>query len=154
MYHFPDRGRNVPVQDWMSFWNPLRLMELTQPLYKNVSACDRVLRPGRADEAPSFQSGEKVRVRSATEILSTLDMSGRLNGAPFLNVMMPLIGAAGTVKAVMPYATVVLEFGAGGYWAWKTEWLASDGPAPQLAPRAEEAARRRLAALAADHPEA
>jgi len=154
MYHFPHRGRNVPVQDWMSLWNPLRLMDLTQPFYKDISACDRILRPGRVDEAPGFQAGDKVRVRSATEILSTLDMSGRLNGAPFLNVMVPLIGAAGTVRTVMPYAMVVLEFGAGGYWAWKTEWLASDGPAPRLAPRAEEAARRRLAALAADYPEA
>ncbi|MBP2159804.1 MULTISPECIES: hypothetical protein [Asticcacaulis] len=154
MYHFPDRGRNVPVQDWMSFWNPFRLMDLAQPFYKNMSACDRILRPGRADEAPSFQPGDKVRVRSAAEILSTLDMTGRLNGAPFLNVMMPLIGAAGTVQTVMPSAMVVLEFGAGGYWAWKTDWLALDGPAPQLAQRAEEAARRRLAALAADYPEA
>ncbi len=152
MYHFHAKGRSVPVQDWVSFWNPLRLMELAAPFYRQVSACDRILRPGRADDAPHFRPGDRVRVRSAAEILSTLDMDGRLEGTPFLNVMMPLIGAAGTVLTVMPSACVVLEFVPDRRSVWKTEWLAMDGPVADLAPRAEAAARTRLAALAADYP--
>jgi hypothetical protein len=156
MYHFFDKSRSVavpvPVQDWKSFWNPLRLMALAVPFYRIGSAGDHILRPRKTYEAPHFNAGDKVRVRSAAEILSTLDMTGRLEGTPFSNGLMPLIGAAGTVLTVLPSDTVVLGFGSDMRSAWKTEWLMLDGPVPHLAARAEEAARRRLAALAADYP--
>lgn len=151
MYHFPDRHRGVPVQDWKSFWSPLRLMALTSHARNGASAGDHILRPRKGDNAPMFRTGDKVRVRSAAEILSTLDMSGRLEGTPFANGMMPLIGAVGTVLTVVSSAAVVLEFAQGKPFEWKTEWLMADGPAPHLAQRGEDAARRRLAALAADY---
>ena len=153
MYHFHDRGRAVPVQDWKSFLSPMRLMTLVSP-FRNTSAGDHILRPRKPDDAPQFNIGDRVRVRSAAEILSTLDMSGRLGGVPFGNSMMPLIGAVGTVTRVAPFAAVVLEFAPDMRSEWKTEWLAHDGQAPILTRRAEEAARRRLAELAADYPAA
>lgn len=152
MYHFHDRSRIVPSQDWKSFWNPLRLVALAAPLYRIASAGDHILRPRKTDDSPLFHAGDKVRVRSAAEILSTLDMSGRLEGMPFSNGMMPFIGATGTVLAVLPSARAVLDFGLGRPSEWKTEWLTPDGPVPHLAQRAEGAARTRLAALAADYP--
>ena len=151
MYHFPDRGRGVPVQDWKSLWSPLRVMALTSSLRNSASAGDHILRPRKGDEAPLFQAGDRVRVLSAAEILSTLDMSGRLDGTPFANRMMPLIGAVGTVLNVVSSAAVFLEFASGQCSEWKTEWLMPDGPAHSMTPRAEEAARKRLAALAADY---
>jgi hypothetical protein len=152
MHHFSDRGRAVPVRDWKSFWNPLRLAALTSPVRDSTSAGDHILRPRRRNDVPNFKAGDRVCVRSAAEILSTLDMSGRLDGTPFLNGMMPLIGAVGTVSAVVPSAVVVLEFTPNMPRSeWKAEWLVLDGSAPVLAPRAEEAARKRLASLAADY---
>ena len=151
MYHFPDRSRIVPVQDWKSFWSPSHLFALASQFHKITSPGDNILRPGKADEAPRFAAGDRVRVCSAAEILSTLDMDGRLDATPFSIGLMPLIGVAGTVRTVLPSAKVVLEFGSDMWSVWKTEWLTPDGPVPHLAARAEEAARKRLASLAADY---
>lgn len=45
-----------------------------------------------AERARAYKAGEVVEVRSAAEILATLDDKGELNGVPFMPEMLPFVG--------------------------------------------------------------
>lgn len=118
-----------------------------------------------------FYSGDAVRVRSAVEILASLDMDGTLDGLPFMPEMVPLIGQGARVFRRAD-RTCVEGHGLRGMkdvvfldqhrcdghahdncqrdclMFWKEAWLAPDGPAVTPTPRAERAARETLRNLA------
>ena len=52
---------------------------------QNLSVIDAV-------QATSFRAGDHVEIRSAAEILSTLDDFGMLDGVPFMPEMLPFVG--------------------------------------------------------------
>ena len=123
------------------------------------------------DAVEHFYSGDAVRVRSAVEILSTLDMDGKLEGLPFMPEMVALIGAQARVQRRAD-RTCVEGFGLRGMkdavflekarcdgsahdgcqrdclMFWKDAWLAPADTSVAPSPRAEEAARQRLLELA------
>ena len=128
---------------------------------------------GNAPAAPEvhFYSGDTVRVRSAVEILASLDMDGTLDGLPFMPEMVPLIGQSARVFRRAD-RTCVEGHGLRGMkdvvfldqkrcdghahdncqrdclMFWKEAWLAPEGPALTPTPRAELAARETLLNLA------
>lgn len=57
-------------------------------------------RNGRACETPAFRVGDLVEVRSATEILATLDEKGELDNLPFMPEMLQFCGKRLTVHKV------------------------------------------------------
>ncbi len=126
-----------------------------------------------APRAPDvhFHSGDAVRVRSAVEILASLDMDGTLDGLPFMPEMVQLIGQPARVFRRAD-RTCVEGHGLRGMkdvvfldqrrcdghahdncqrdclMFWKEAWLAPDGPVLTPTPRAEMAARETLLNLA------
>jgi hypothetical protein len=52
-----------------------------------------------ATQGPSFRAGERVEVRTASEILETLDTTGALGGVPFMPEMLPFVGKGFTVAS-------------------------------------------------------
>jgi hypothetical protein len=114
--------------------------------------------------APDFVVGNRVRIRSADEVASTLDEHGCLHGLPFMPEMAKFCGTVGIVfrcvdkvydyggkKDLRRLKDTVLVTGlrcdgsahdgcqAGCYLLWKTAWLAqadeSDTPAVKQADR-------------------
>ncbi len=128
-------------------------------------------RPSPPAAEPRFYSGDTVRVRSAVEILASLDMDGTLDGLPFMPEMVPLIGQSARVFRRAD-RTCVEGHGLRGMkdvvfldqrrcdghahdncqrdclMFWKEAWLAPDGPALTPTPKAEMAARETLLNLA------
>jgi len=128
-------------------------------------------RPAPPVADPHFYSGDAVRVRSAVEILASLDMDGTLDGLPFMPEMVPLIGQTARVFRRAD-RTCVEGHGLRGMtdvifleqqrcdghahdncqrdclMFWKEAWLAPDGPALTPTPKAELAARETLRNLA------
>jgi hypothetical protein len=113
-----------------------------------------------------------VRVRSAVEVLSTLDAQGRLEGLPFMPEMIPYLGRTLTVRRRadqtcveglglrgLPRAVFLEDARCDGAahdgcqrrcaLMWKEAWLRPAGaPAPAMDPAAEAEARLRLAGFA------
>ena len=142
-------------------------------LYRQASRLKRTLgrRPAPA-AAPILLRSDQVRVKSAVEILSTLDTEGRLNGMPFMPEMVTFIGQTLAVRRRAEQTcveglglrslpqTVFLEDarcdGAahdgcqrGCALFWNEAWLAADDEdGIQLDPEAEAEALRRLAGFA------
>ena len=134
----------------------------------------RGLRPRPMAAAAPVQPvrGDQVRVKSAVEVLASLDSDGRIAGLPFMPEMIPFLGRTLAVRRradqtcveglglrALPQ-TVFLD-GArcdgaahdgcqrGCALLWKEAWLApAETPAPAIDPDAEVEARHRLAALA------
>lgn len=75
---------------------------LTSPgwrLYRQASRLKRRLRrTAPTAAAPALLRGDKVRVKSAVEILASLDADGRLNGMPFMPEMIPFLGRTLAVR--------------------------------------------------------
>lgn len=114
--------------------------------------------------------GDRIRVRSAAEILSTLDSQGRLHGMPFMPEMIAFIGETLTVRRRADQTcveglglrslpqTVFLD-GArcdgkahagcqrGCALFWNEAWLTADEDALPIDPAAEAQARQRLLAF-------
>ncbi len=142
-------------------------------LYRQARHARRLLRSRPASASPPGPlRHDAVRVKSAVEILSTLDPAGRLGGMPFMPEMIPFIGQILTVRRradqtcveglglrALPL-TVFLDDARcdgtahdgcqrGCALFWNEAWLApedEDGPAPD--PAAEAEALRRLAGFA------
>jgi len=129
--------------------------------------------PARPDTAcpAAFAAGRMVHVRSALEILATLDADGTLDGLPFMPEMVAHIGKSLRIRARASRAcvegeglrgmadTVFLEEarcdGAahddcqrGCDTFWKTAWLTIEPEIPQPYDLAEQTARETLLALA------
>jgi 2-polyprenyl-6-methoxyphenol hydroxylase-like FAD-dependent oxidoreductase len=128
------------------------------------------LERGEAPAPPLPTHGDQVVVRSAQEILATLDANGRLDAMPFMPEMIAHIGQEMQVSRRMERTcvegpglrglkdTVVLEAarcdGAmhdgcqrGCIMFWKAAWLRPADQAVAIDPAAEAAALQRLAAL-------
>ena len=130
--------------------------------------------PGRASESASSRSyytGDQVVVRSATEILGTLDADGMLEGVPFMPEMVPYIGRRMTVHKradrtcvegfglrKMEGAVFLANARCDGsshdgcqrdcLFFWKEAWLKPAAQAAETATGPKEAhARRALAAM-------
>ncbi len=142
-------------------------------LYRQASHLKRVLRRApAAGAAPILLRDDRVRVKSAVEILSTLDADGRLDGMPFMPEMIPFIGRTLAVRRRADQTcveglglrslpqTVFLE-GArcdgaahdgcqrGCALFWNEAWLAADDDdGVRIDPQAEAEARLRLAGFA------
>jgi 2-polyprenyl-6-methoxyphenol hydroxylase-like FAD-dependent oxidoreductase len=124
----------------------------------------------KAPTPPLPTHGDRVLVRSAQEILVTLDAEGRLDAMPFMPEMIAYIGQEMQVSRRMERTcvegpglrrlndTVVLETarcdGAmhdgcqrGCILFWKAAWLRPVDQAVAIDPKAEAAALKRLAAL-------
>ena len=103
----------------------------------------------RGDPAGRFHPGQSVHVRSAVEILATLDMEGRIGSVAFLPDMLGFIGCAAIVlRRDGARLTVVLDLPEGDLpMVWKEAWLTDDAPLTPM-PVVELAARQRLVALA------
>jgi len=154
-------GRSLAV-DTAPVWRLRRLA------HKFRSA---LARSGSPAGEPRFYSGDMVRVRSAVEILASLDMDGTLDGLPFMPEMVPLIGQTARVFRRAD-RTCVEGHGLRGMkdvvfldqqrcdghahdncqrdclMFWKEAWLMPDGPALTPTPKAELAARETLLNLA------
>jgi 2-polyprenyl-6-methoxyphenol hydroxylase-like FAD-dependent oxidoreductase len=126
--------------------------------------------PAAPPPPPRFTQGDRVVVRSAQEILATLDADGRLDAMPFMPEMIAYIGREMQVARPIERAcvegpglrgltdAVFLEAarcdGAmhdgcqrGCMMFWKTAWLRPADQAVALDPAAEAAALKRLAEL-------
>lgn len=154
-------GRNLAVRSGVAW----RLRRLAHKVRSTLM--------GNAPAAPEvhFHSGDTVRVRSAVEILASLDMDGTLDGLPFMPEMVPLIGQSARVFRRAD-RTCVEGHGLRGMkdvvfldqqrcdghahdncqrdclMFWKEAWLAPEGPALTPTPRAEMAARETLLNMA------
>jgi 2-polyprenyl-6-methoxyphenol hydroxylase-like FAD-dependent oxidoreductase len=154
-------GRNLAVSTGLA-WRLRRLAHKVRSKLTRGSA-----------QAPDvhFYSGDSVRVRSAVEILASLDMDGTLDGLPFMPEMVPLIGQSMRVFRRAD-RTCVEGHGLRGMkdvvfldqqrcdgrahdncqrdclMFWKEAWLMPDGPAVTPTPKAEMAARETLLNLA------
>ena len=133
----------------------------------------RVRIPGPGSRQTSLRRGDVVEVRSAAEILATLDERGCLEEVPFMPEMLVQLGKSFTVEARveracdtiskshrvrrMP-ATVLLDdlrcdgaghggCGAGCRFYWKEAWLARSPRKREPAPGEDAAAIRALAEL-------
>jgi hypothetical protein len=143
------------------------------PLQTLQRAAARLTHPTQPVEA-HFRPGQSVRVRSAVDILATLDRAGRLDGLPFMPEMVAHIGAVKRIRRRAGRACVEGEGLRGmrdtvflddarcdGYSHdgcqrgcdafWKTRWLSSDLTAPATPDAAERAARLRLLHMATRH---
>jgi 2-polyprenyl-6-methoxyphenol hydroxylase-like FAD-dependent oxidoreductase len=128
----------------------------------------RFARP-KAPAPPPLRQGDTVVVRSAQEILATLDADGRLDAMPFMPEMIAYIGREMQVDRRIERTcvegpglrglrdTVFLEAARcdgvrhdgcqrGCMMFWKTAWLSADRTVPSD-PAAEAAALQRLAEL-------
>ena len=123
---------NGDVMDDQGYTRPSRLSEL------------------RGDPVGRFHPGQSVCVRSATEILATLDMEGRIGNVPFLPDMLSFIGCSAVVlRRDGARLTVSLDLPATDIpMVWKEEWMTGDAPLTPM-PVVELAARQRLIMLAA-----
>lgn len=154
-------GRSLAVDIGLA-WRLRRLAHQVRAVFTRAA-------PSAAE--PHFYSGDTVRVRSAVEILASLDMDGTLDGLPFMPEMVPLIGQSARVFRRAD-RTCVEGHGLRGMkdvvfldqarcdgrahdncqrdclMFWKEAWLAPDGPVLTPMPRAEAAARQTLLNLA------
>ena len=123
---------NGDVMDDQGYTRPSRLSEL------------------RGDPAGRFHPGQSVYVRSAVEILATLDMEGRIGNVPFLPDMLSFIGCNATVvRRDGAHQTVSLDLPETDMpMVWKEEWVTADTPLAPM-PGVELAARQRLVVLGA-----
>ncbi len=99
----------------------------------------------RADVPEHFRTNDAVRVRSAVEILATLDMEGRSNNRAFLPEMVAMIGMTARVHRSGAKGSVQLDRLPG---VWDEAWLAHKASDTAPAPAIELMARQRLLALA------
>ena len=104
----------------------------------------------RGDPAGRFHPGQSVRIRSAVEILATLDMEGRIGKVPFMVEMLGFIGCdAVVVRRDAARLTVTLDLPeCEGPMVWKEAWLTGELAPLKPMPVVELAARQRLVALA------
>ncbi|WP_443749066.1 FAD-dependent monooxygenase [Asticcacaulis solisilvae] len=154
-------GRSLAV-DTGAVWRLKRLAHKARAMFT---------RPAPPAAEAHFYTGDGVRVRSAVEILASLDMDGTLDGLPFMPEMVAHIGQTARVfrradrtcvegHGLRGMKDVVFldQFRCDGrahdncqrdcLMFWKEAWLAPDGPALTPTPRAEAAARQTLLHLA------